>query len=69
MEGLHDPKQNTPEGRARVVGSSAVLAHKMVDRYTSFITKLQGLISSQAFNDNQRKTLHVLYILILDNEN
>ncbi|ODM95303.1 Prolyl 4-hydroxylase subunit alpha-3 [Orchesella cincta] len=67
-EGLHDPSKNTPEGRGRVVGSSAVLAHRMTNRYTSTISKLQELISSDAYIDNQRninETIHPELIKML----
>ncbi|ODM95306.1 Prolyl 4-hydroxylase subunit alpha-2 [Orchesella cincta] len=54
MEGLVDPTQNNPEGRGKVIGSSAVLAHRMTCRYTSILEKLQGLLSSETYLENQQ---------------
>ncbi|CAL8085038.1 unnamed protein product [Orchesella dallaii] len=52
--GLLDPTHDTPEGRGKVVGSSAVLAHRMIDRYTNTISKLQELLSSAIYRENQQ---------------
>ncbi|CAL8085044.1 unnamed protein product [Orchesella dallaii] len=61
MKGLLDSTKNTSEGRARVIGSSAVLAHRMTDRYTSTLAELQKLLSSNAYTETQRNVDKILH--------
>lgn len=52
MRHLREPKE-TPEERGRVVGSSAVLGHRMISRYAGVIAQIRRFLTSDDFLENE----------------
>lgn len=56
MRNLREPKE-TPEERGRVVGSSAVLGHRMTSRYAGVIANIRRFLTSDDYLENEGCTI------------